>query len=246
MGDRPGDRRDSKARRATGPCTRRRCSAGRSLRGQGRRRPADLDGDPDLDRGVNDDAGLLHPERDGSRRRHRRRSVGRARLVHVRSHRRGAPTPGATDTQTGGRCSRPMGSCCTGECSSTATSASSPFRRTGGPIPIDEEVEVVVRAHMSVGGYGGAARFEDLLPRASRQRSWRRTSPPKWEGQPPPAGRLRLLALDARSLRPHRAARWSVAGLRDARRVQCQRELRGLRHPGLGTTASGPRGYLSR
>lgn len=31
-----------------------------------------------------------------------------------------------------------------------------PFTRSGGPVPIGEADEVIVRAHMSAGGYGGA------------------------------------------------------------------------------------------
>ena len=32
-----------------------------------------------------------------------------------------------------------------------------PFTRSGGPVPIDENTIVIVRAHMNNGGYGGAA-----------------------------------------------------------------------------------------
>jgi len=32
-----------------------------------------------------------------------------------------------------------------------------PFTRSGGPVSIDENIVVIVRAHMNTGGYGGAA-----------------------------------------------------------------------------------------
>ena len=32
-----------------------------------------------------------------------------------------------------------------------------PFARSGGPVPVAADADVIVRAHMSVGGYGGAA-----------------------------------------------------------------------------------------
>ena len=32
-----------------------------------------------------------------------------------------------------------------------------PFKRSGGPVPVDENAMVIVRAHMNNGGYGGTA-----------------------------------------------------------------------------------------